>query len=185
VARARWVPWAVGATAVGGAYLLLRGKSEADQPLTQPDIDTLMYEAYSDASFNRLIDELARDVPTPAIKRSYSGPLEILLEVRANWFERTFSPDITPDVRKTATKIASKLAETCPNAPRIARFDPSVVRVSKSDDGFRVRLVWPAYWGSTTTGPVRPVVRSCMETLTRTVDPKLGARLISFTASRL
>jgi len=184
----RWFPWALGAAAVGGVALLLRQpKDEPDVDLTPVDIDKLMTQSYEDAAFNRLIEELASKSSDtkPQVKQRYAGPLEILLEVRASWLEKAFAGDISSDVRKTATKIASQLAATCAGAPTVARFDPAIVRVTGSDNGFKVRLVWPALWGSTTTGPVRPQVRNCMEMLTRKVDPKLGARMISFTASRL
>jgi hypothetical protein len=185
----RWLPWALGAGAVTGAYLLLRPKDEPDVELTPVDLDKLMTQSYEDAAFNRLIDELAKSsqTSTSQVKQRYSGPLEVSLEISASWLEKAFksASGLTPDVRKTATKVASQLAATCAGAPTVARFDPSIVKVSSSSDGFKVRLVWPALWGSTTTGPVRPVVRSCMEMLTRKMDPALGKRMLSFEARRL
>lgn len=151
----------------GLVALLLRRKEEVpDEPFTPTDIKRLT-------------------PPVEPQQQQYAGPLEVLLEVRASGFEKLFAGDITSDVRKSAIKIANQLPTACPIAPKLSRSDPAVVRVSDSDRGFKVRLVWPAIWPSVVKGPVRSEVRACMEALTRKVDPKLGERLLSFVAQRL
>jgi hypothetical protein len=184
----RWVPWAIGGGAVVGVGLYLSKTPTTPEAAVSPtEIDRLMADAYADGAFSRLIDDLVKTGggATEAVKRTYAGPLELQIEIRASGFEKFFAGDITPDVKKTAAKIAAQLATVCPGAPKLAVLKPSLVKLSDTSRGFRARIVWPAIWSSETTGPVRPQVAECIEQLIRTASKKIGARLLSLQASRL
>lgn len=182
----RWVPWAVGASLVG-LYFATRKKYEEDQPLTDSEIERLMSEAAETEAFQRLISELVETGGRSSFSptENLTGPLEVIIELKASGLEKAFAGDITPDAKKEATKIASKLETSCPGAPKLASFTPSIVKVSETPAGFKVRIAWAAVWGSTVKGPVRPEVRDCMEALVKASSEKFKKRFLSLSAQRL
>jgi hypothetical protein len=182
----KWIPWAIGGGAVV-LFLATRKSTTADAPISTSEIDRLMSEAAATEAFNRLISDLVvTGGGSPmTLKQQYAGPLEVVLDLRVIGFEKLFVGDLTTEAREVAIKIASKLAESCPGAPKLATYVPSIVRISDIDSGLRVRLVWPALWSSETRGPVREEVRACMETLVKASNKKFRERLIRLTASRI
>jgi hypothetical protein len=182
------MPWAIGGATVAGVYLASRKNTPltADAELSAEEQQHVMQDSYTDADFQKLIGNLATTggKTQVQVRQELTGPLEVVLEIRASGIEKFFAGDITPDVRKTAEKIASLLSVTCPGAPKLTNERLSLLRISDTSSGFKVRMAWPAIWSNTSRGPVREQVRACMEQLVRDTDKKIGERLLSLAAAR-
>jgi len=179
--KGSWLLTGSAVVSVAAVVYAYKRKKQAEQAIEAAD------EAVATAqqAVDQLVLKLSQGTgQSSETVKKLAGPLEVSLEVRASGIEKLFAGDISGDVRKTAIKIAQQLASSCSRAPKLAQANPTVLEIKDSDRGFRVRLQWPAVWGSETTGPVRPEVRDCIEALIKKNDAKLGERLLSLTASR-
>lgn len=171
----------------GGGALFALSRLRGGAAKKQPSVEVMMAASYRNANFNLLIQQLGRTggLSTKQMNAQRVGPLRVVLELRVSGFEKAFAGDISGDAREAAKKLAGKLGAACPDAPTIANTNPAILRVKDISSGFRVTLVWPAVWKSSTTGPVRPRVLECIKRLLGAANKDFAKRLIRISAERM